>query len=386
MSYSGYYRGRGGGGPRGPRPSGPRQPGGYGPPPLPPDMIYKSFDPLESKHLFQRVAPEKDDNDLSQAILTKIQELTPAPEELAKLQEQVTKFTSIVDTLVVSPEPEVDIEEMRVVGSFKKGTILAGHNTADIVLIIKHLPTLEDITNIMNLMKDKMNAQQPDKGKKATTKSHESGFSYSYSGATLNVFVTTLPNNTKETIDPEKHVKLENLKNSLAAIRHARWFEENAYQSSIRVLVRILKDFKRRIPFFKNVNPWTIDLLAHHSAVTNTNGNQLTVPQVFRRCLQLLAAGILLPGSASICDPCEPGFVKAHSFMSYEHQDELACGAQTLLRALSHGGYKEILAMKGARKITFDAAVMFDGIIVTPSKLAYEKPPEPAEPMETNGS
>ena len=56
-------------------------------------------------------------------------------------------------------------------------------------------------------------------------------------------------------------VKLENLKNSLAAIRHARWFEENAYQSSIRILVRILKDFKNRIPFFKHVSPWTIDLL-----------------------------------------------------------------------------------------------------------------------------
>ncbi|KAL5256013.1 hypothetical protein ACHWQZ_G011285 [Mnemiopsis leidyi] len=385
MSYSGYYRGRGG--PRGPRPAGIRQPGGYGPPPLPPDMIYKSFDPLESKHLFQRVAPEKDDTDLSQAIIAKNQELTPPPEELAKLQEQVTKMTSIVDTLVVSPVPEVDIEEMRVVGSFKKGTILAGHKTADIVLIIKHLPTLEDITNIQNLMKEKMNAQQPEKErKKATTKSHESGFSYTFNGSTLNVFVTTLPNNTKETIDPEKHLKLENLKNSLAAIRHARWFEENAYQSSIRILVRILKDFKKRIPFFKNVNPWTIDLLAHHAAVANTNGNTLSVPQVFRRCLQLLAAGILLPGSASISDPCEPGFVKAHSFMSYEHQDELACGAQTLLRALSHGGYKEILAMKGARKITFESAVMFDGIIVTPSKLAYEKPAEPAEPMETNGS
>ena len=33
-------------------------------------------------------------------------------------------------------------------GSFKKGTILAGHKTADIVLIIKHLPTIEDIANI----------------------------------------------------------------------------------------------------------------------------------------------------------------------------------------------------------------------------------------------
>ena len=386
-----FYRGRGGGhrghGPRhvGPRPGG-HGPGGYGPPPLPPDMIYKSFDPLESKHLFQRVAPEKDDAEISQAIITKIGELTPPAEDLAKLQEQVTKFTSIVDTMVVTPEPEIDIEEMRVVGSFKKGTILAGHKTADIVLIIKHLPTLEDIGKIMNTIKEKMNALQSDKGKKATVKSSESGFLYTNQGYSLQVFITTLPNNTKETIDPEKHVKLENLKNSLAAIRHARWFEENAYQSSIRILVRLLKDFKKRIPFFKNVSPWTIDLLAHHAAVANTGGTSLTVPQVFRRCLQLLAAGILLPGSASICDPVEPGFVKAHSFMSYEEQDELACGAQTLLRALSHGGYNEILAMKGARKITFESAVMFDGIIVTPSKLAYEKPAEPAEPMETNGS
>ena len=64
-------------------------------------------------------------------------------------------------------------------------------------------------------------------------------------------------------------VKLENLKNSLAAIRHARWFEENAYQSSIRILVRILKDFKKRIPFFKNVSPWTIDLLVSGFSCTN---------------------------------------------------------------------------------------------------------------------
>ena len=66
-------------------------------------------------------------------------------------------------------------------------------------------------------------------------------------------------------------MKLENLKNSLAAIRHARWFEENAYQSSIRILVRILKDFKKRIPFFMNVNPWTIDLLVSSDVIFETH-------------------------------------------------------------------------------------------------------------------
>lgn len=270
------------------------------------------------------------------------------------------------------------------VGSFKKGTMLVGHKTADIVIILKHLPTKEDTTNVMNILCGKMNEQQIGTEKSlATSSATDSGFTYTIEGNTLRVFLTTLPSNTSETIDPEKHIKLDHLKNSLAAIRHARWFEENAFQSSIRVMVRILKDFKRRIPFFKNVNPWTINLLAHHSA--SMTGTQLTIPLVFRRCLQLLAAGILLPGSASISDPCEPGFVKAHSFMTYEQQDELACGAQTLLRALAHGGFKEILGMKGARKVTFDAPVMFDGVIVTPSKLAYEKPVEP-EKMDTAGA
>jgi len=354
-------------------------------------MIYKSFDPLESKHLFQRVSPESDDTELSAAIVSRNQELTPSPEELAKIQDQVTKFTSIVDNLVVSGEHELDIEEMRVVGSHKKGTILAGHMEADIVVILKHLPTHEDIKKIMDILKEKIDALQADKGKKSTAEVDEGGFLYCNQKVKLNCMITTLPSNTKETIDPEKHVKLEHLKRSLAAIRHARWFEENAFQSSIRVLVRIIKDFKKRIPFFANVNPWTIDLLAHHSAVANTSGTQLTVPHVFRRCLQLLSAGILLPGSASICDPCEPGFVKAHSFMSYEYQDQITCGAQTLLRALAHGGFKEILGVKGCRKLTFNTPATFNNIIVTPSKTAYEKPvevpEEPAAAMETsNGS
>ena len=51
------------------------------------------------------------------------------------------------------------------------------------------------------------------------------------------------------------------MKRHRAAIRHVRWFEENAAQTPVRILVRLVKDLRRRFDGFEALHVWAIELL-----------------------------------------------------------------------------------------------------------------------------
>lgn len=344
-----------------------------------PFVPHVPFDLVQCEAAFQRVKPipEDKEKDLAEALIKKNTELTPSTTEQAAVLSLVTKISTVLDNLTVAPTPnfEVTIEEVRQVGSHKKGTMMAGSPVADLVVILKTLPTTEAVTALGNKVVEGVKETEPNEI--LTMLTNESGCEVSSSDATVKIRVTTIPPNLKK-LDPSIHLPAKVMQSSLAAVRHARWFEENAHHSSIKVLIRILKYLRTRFPGLEPLNPWIIDLLAHYAIMNNPSRTPLSINIAFRRCLSLLSAGFFLPRSVGIVDPCEGNGMRVHTTLTLEQQDQVAFTAQTLLRVLSHGGYKKILGLEGDASIATEMSV-WDGVVVTPSEKAYEPPTETKE-------
>nr|QBH73939.1 interleukin enhancer binding factor [Franklinothrips vespiformis] len=371
-------RGRGRGGPmRGGMRPGPR------PPPhlLKPIYVHRPpFDLALCEPAFPRVKPGPDETLFTNALMKRNGDLTPTPKEHTAVLNLVTKITSVLDSLIITPGTfdACQIEEVREVGSYKKGTMLTGRNVADLVVILKTFPTREAVDKFAQKVLEDLKVALPREA--VTMNITERGFELTHQGATVRILVTTVTQNIRK-LNPEFHLDAKIIQSHLAAVRHSRWFEENAHHSSIKVLIRLLRDLRNRFEGLEPLSPWMLDLLAHNAILNNPGRQALPINVAYRRCLQLLAAGLFLPGSASITDPCEANsMMRVHTAMTLEQQDQVCLTAQTLLRVLSHGGFKRILE-GNSPDITSDTSV-WEGVVVSPLEKAYEKPPEKKEDDE----
>merc|ERR1719318_2015788 len=337
-------------------------------------VTHQAFDPMLAEEHFGKATSDVNDEPLTAALLKRTQELTPNNAEQQAVQNLVTKVESVVESLILaSTGLNIAVDEVRTVGSYKKGTMLAGHPVADLVIILKETPSAADIEGLSGKVQEKLKEHDPSDD--FPTQANEGGFNTTSSkGALVRVLVTTLPKNLFE-VDPEKHVDVKLLEGALATIRHARWFEENASHTNVRVLVRILKDLKKRFAGLAGLTPWLIDLLSYNSATLPSNTRDpLSINVAFRRAPQLLSSGIFLPGSVGVIDPCESGQVRSHSVLGLEEQDMLCLTAQTLLRCLAHGAVNEILGIDGQPPVALDTDITsWGGTIVTPGQEAYNK-------------
>merc|ERR1712037_43434 len=135
------------------------------------------------------------------------------------------------------------IEEVRQVGSFKKGTMITGNNVADLVVVLKTLPTKEAVEALGNKVWETLKMKEP--REVLTMIPNEKGFELSNTEASGRIMVTTIPPNMKK-LDPTLHLDSKLLHAAHSAVRHSRWFEENSQQPTIRTMIRLLHDLRRR--------------------------------------------------------------------------------------------------------------------------------------------
>jgi interleukin enhancer-binding factor 2 len=342
--------------------------------PRPPFIPHVPFDIILAEPAFPPVKPpkEEDDKPFQDALVKRNQDLTPSQAEQTALSNLVSKIQTVLDGLIVSPGSfdACQIEEVRQVGAYKKGTMVTGHNVAEIVVVLKTLPTKEAVEALGKKVWETM--KQKDPREVLTMIPNDRGFDLSSPEATAAMHVTTIIPNLRK-LDAALHMDAKILSSAHSMVRQSRWFEENAHHSSIKTLIRLLHDLKRRFLGFERLTSWMLDLLAHYCILNTPNRQPLTLDRAYKRFFEILSAGFFLPGSAGIVDPCESGAVRVHTAMTLEEQDEVCLTAQTLLRVLSNGGFKHILGIEGNSSIATEMSV-WDGVVVSPHERAYTKP------------
>ncbi|EYB95560.1 hypothetical protein Y032_0158g3238 [Ancylostoma ceylanicum] len=347
--------------------SGPRGRGGFVSGPSFP-MRPPPFDVHLANDIFVRIN-ENNDTQLTQDVVARATALTPSDSERATVAALVLKVKTAIDKVMNTPDcvPGVKFEDYREVGSFKKDTALTGHTVADIVIVMQTLPTFEAVAALGNKLAEEVRAQK----EVISCVSRDYGCLLAAANAQVRILITTLPSNAPN-LEQDLHLPERVMMINHHAIRHVIWFEEATLQSPFKMLVRVLKDIRRRYTGLQPLSVWVIEYLAHFAVMNTSNRQPLPLGPAFRRVFEALSTGIFLPGSPTLFDPTEPGMRIAYD-LSFEDMDLVCSTAQTLLRVICNGGHAAVLGTDPS-KLGIDLSKevsVWNGVAVSPLEVAY---------------
>lgn len=334
-------------------------------------------------------ANSTNDSSIESAINNRLKVLIPTEKEKCSLELIVKKVQSVLEELKNYTGDDADskkAEEVHLVGSYKRGTMMAGVNMVDIVVFLKVLPTTGIVetfsNNVLQLLKSANVDSEETKLDPAlySLKVNEKGFTLEHPIASANILITTSSRVLKaEKIDSSVslHVNEPAIKQAWWQVQQAEWLEKNASDASLKNLSLILRDVSRRFSGFSALSSWMVDVFSCYLIKNQPTGEDLSIARAFRRFFEVVSAGFLLPESTAISDPCHPSKKPIHFRMPLEDQDEITTTAQNLLRILCHGGYNTILGneenTENTEKVLNNERSVWSGVVVSPLEKAYNK-------------
>ncbi|XP_044134747.1 interleukin enhancer-binding factor 3 isoform X1 [Bufo gargarizans] len=147
---------------------------------------------------------------------------------------------------------------------------------------------------------------------------------------------------------------------ALASLRHAKWFQARANGlKSCVIVIRVLRDLCTRVPTWEPLRGWPLELLCEKAI--GTANRPMAAGEAFRRVLECLSSGILMPDGPGLHDPCEKDATDALGHLERQQREDITHSAQHALRLAAFGQLHKVLGMD-----------------CLPNKLAKRTKPEPS--------
>ncbi|XP_018417898.1 PREDICTED: LOW QUALITY PROTEIN: interleukin enhancer-binding factor 3 [Nanorana parkeri] len=131
---------------------------------------------------------------------------------------------------------------------------------------------------------------------------------------------------------------------ALASLRHAKWFQARANGlKSCVIVIRVLRDLCTRVPTWEPLRGWPLELLCEKAI--GTANRPMGAGEAFRRVLECLSSGILMPDGPGLYDPCEKEAVDALGHLERQQREDITHSAQHALRLAAFGQLHKVLGM-----------------------------------------
>nr|XP_028569149.1 zinc finger RNA-binding protein-like isoform X1 [Podarcis muralis] len=338
--------------------------------PVPPLLLTDSSCPF-----YLPQPPRRPDSSDDRHIMTKHSSIYPTEDELQAIQKVVShseRALRLVSDWLTEQETEKEegskekgkaddpprlLKGVMRVGVLAKGLLLRGDRNVRLILLSAQKPTLALLQSITEQLPQQLEKVTSDSYEVLSNSEEANIVIASCREPQMQVTVSlTSPLMREEAaadaetspepqLDSAETLNKEKCLESLAALRHAKWFQAraNGLQSCV-IIIRVLRDLCQRVPTWGALPDWAMELLVER-ALSSATG-PLGPGEAMRRVLECLATGMLLADGPGLQDPCEKEPVDALQSMARQQREDVTASSQHALRMLAFRQIHKVLGME----------------------------------------